>query len=740
MIQHLDEIKGSWLADIVINTQNISIVLNFETKPSKGINVDVQFEEQPTVSVEVKFCQIDSQNIFFVLEDLKWKVTLHLIDGVLKGTLDSEDQQIKLEFSQINKNLLESSLCSSDMELLQMQNTNALDYPYSVEDYFARPLSSGFQLSPNGKYLSYKEKDAEGKSHVYVKDLDNSNITKVIVEHQELIRGYGWISEERLVYIMDKSGDENYHIYAVNVDGSNPLDLTPYSKVKASILNLLKQDPDHIIISMNLDNAQVFEPYKLNIHSGQSSKLFTNNNVNNPIVDYDFDKDGNLKAYTQMLDGVKTQLFYKAEAQDDFALFHTIHWCDTFSIISFDYSSDNKDLAYVVTNLDSDKKQIALYDFSKKKVVRTVYSNPNYDVSIIGLSRLRNWEIDYLGYVGSKLIIEPVSQSYKQIHQDLQDHFKDYQYSIAAKTDQEDKYLVMVQSDKHYGSYYSYDRLTKKITLLYELMPQLKQNDMASMLPISFTTRDNIEIHGYITLPKEVLQGKKVPLIVNPHGGPQGIRDIWGFNPEAQLFASRGMATLQVNFRISGGYGKHFFTSGFKQIGRKIMDDLEDGVQYCIKQGWVDSQRIAIYGASHGGYATLMGLIKTPDLYSCGVDYVGVSNIFTFFESFPEYWKPYKEMVKQIWYDIDDPVEREIAKEVSPVFQLDKIKKPLFVVQGANDPRVKISESDQIVKALRDKGFEVPYMVKYDEGHGFAKEQNRIEFYKCMLGFFDKHL
>ena len=166
------------------------------------------------------------------------------------------------------------------------------------------------------------------------------------------------------------------------------------------------------------------------------------------------------------------------------------------------------------------------------------------------------------------------------------------------------------------------------------------------------------------------------------------------------------------------------------------MDDVEDGVKYAIEQGWVDKDKVAIYGGSHGGYATLMGLIKTPDLYACGVDYVGVSNIFTFFDSFPEYWKPYKEMVKQIWYDLDNPEEAKIAKEVSPVFQIDKIKKPLFVVQGANDPRVNINESDQIVKAMRAKGFEVPYLVKYDEGHGFGKEPNRIELYKSMLGFF----
>ena len=271
-------------------------------------------------------------------------------------------------------------------------------------------------------------------------------------------------------------------------------------------------------------------------------------------------------------------------------------------------------------------------------------------------------------------------------------------------------------------------------------MPQLKEQDMAEMKPISFKSRDGKTIHGYLTLPANYKKGNKVPVIVNPHGGPQGVRDNWGFNPEAQLFASRGYATLQVNFRISGGYGKEFMESGYGQIGRKCMDDVEDGLQYVINEGYVDKNKVAIYGASHGGYAVLRGMTKTPDLYTCGVDYVGVANLFTFMNSMPAYWKPYLKMIKTFWYDEEDPAQKAIMEEVSPINHIDKIKKPLFVVQGANDPRVNIDESDQIVEALRTKGIDVPYMVKYDEGHGFAKEANRIELYKAMMGFFAKNL
>jgi dipeptidyl aminopeptidase/acylaminoacyl peptidase len=402
-------------------------------------------------------------------------------------------------------------------------------------------------------------------------------------------------------------------------------------------------------------------------------------------------------------------------------------WDDTFSIISFDYATDNPHDAYVLSNIESDKTEIFLYDLAEDKVMESLFSNDDYDVSGVSLARNRNWEIDYFSYEGEKYHIIPQSRYYKRLHKKLEKEFKGYDFYLSAKTDDESRYLIYVTSDRLYGKYYSYDVAEDEIKLLFDLMPQLNEEDMAEMRPISFESRDGVTIHGYITLPKEAEEGQKVPLIVNPHGGPQGVRDSWGFNPEAQLFASRGYATLHVNFRISGGYGKEFFRSGFKQIGRKAMDDVEDGLQYVIDEGWVDESKVAIYGASHGGYAVLRGMTKTPDLYACGVDYVGVSNLFTFMETIPPYWAPYLPILKAVWYDPDVPEEKVIMEEVSPVFHIDKISKPLFVVQGANDPRVNIDESDQIVSALRERGLDVPYMVKYDEGHGFGKEENQMD-------------
>ena len=628
------------------------------------------------------------------------------------------------------------TLPSSKAALEKLVSYDKGTFKYKVEDYFARPKASVFKISPDGKYLSYKEKDQDRKNHVYVKDLKTGKITKAIVEKDDLIKAYGWLNKSRLFYTQDKGGNENIHLYAADVDGSNLKDLTPFEGITVGEITPVK-DTDFVVVTMNKNNKQIFEPFKINFVTGEMTQLYENKDVNSPIDGYIFDKDGNLRGYSILENGLTTKTYYKDLQTGKFNLLKSADWSDTFSIIRFNDNSKNKDEAYVVTNLDSDKARIVLYDLKKNAIIKEVYANSVFDVSSISVAgKNRNYELDYISYEGLKGETVPVSKFYKEIDDQLKAQFKDKEFGIVSSDDNNDKLLVVVGSDKLYGTYYEYDTKTKQTKLLYNLMPQLKEEDMAEMRPIEFKSRDGLTIRGYITLPKAALEGKKVPLIVNPHGGPQGIRDHWGFNPETQLFASRGYATLQVNFRISGGYGKEFQKAGYKQIGRKAMDDVEDGVKYAISQGWIDKDKIAIYGGSHGGYATLMGLIKTPDLYACGVDYVGVSNIFTFFDSFPEYWKPYKEMVKQIWYDLDNPEEAKIAKEVSPVFQIDKIKKPLFVVQGANDPRVNINESDQIVKAMRAKGFEVPYMVKYDEGHGFGKEPNRIELYQSMLGFF----
>ncbi|MDR1372150.1 MAG: S9 family peptidase [Dysgonamonadaceae bacterium] len=632
------------------------------------------------------------------------------------------------------------ALVTSDADLKTLEAFDNGNYKYRVEDYFERPKASYFQISPDGKYMSYMEKEDETtKRHIYVKNIATGKVKRIIEEKDELIRSYFWKNAERLLYMMDKGGNENYHIYAVNIDGTNNVDLTPFDNVKASVSTILKDQKDFIIVEMNKNNSQVFEPFKLNIVTGELTQLYENTDFENPISGYDFDKDGNLRAYSKMVNGTETELWYKNLKTNEFQLIYHGTWYESFGITGFDYSGKNPDYAYIVTNVDSDKSRIVLYDLQNKKIIQEIFSNLDYDVSCISRSRKRNYEIDCFGYEGERQVIVPQSNFYKDFMKHAAKLFGDRQIIIADNDDDENTFLVAVTSDKLYGTYYTFDNKTKKFTLLYNLMPQLKEEDMAEIHPIMFKSRDGLTIHGYITLPKEALENKKVPLIVNPHGGPQGVRDSWGFNPECQLFASRGYATLQVNFRISGGYGTQFLKGGFKQVGRKCMDDVEDGVKYVLENFNINKNKIAIYGGSHGGYATLMGMIKTPELYACGVDYVGVSNIFTFMKSIPDYWKPYLAMLKEIWYDTDIKEEKEIARQVSPVYQINKIQKPLFVIQGANDPRVNINESDQIVESLRSRGFDVPYMVRYNEGHGYAREENRMNLYKSMLGFFARN-
>ena len=633
-----------------------------------------------------------------------------------------------------------TNLPSTEHELITLANREKGLFKYSVEDYFKKPEQSSFQFSPDGNFFSFRQRDENGKSHVYVKNTETDKVNLAIEEGEDLIRGYGWANNSRLIYMKDKGGDENYHIYAADIDGKNSMDLTPFDGVKANFSNLLKDQKDYVIVDLNKNNPEIFEPYKLNIKTGKLIQLYKNEDASNPISSYTFDKDGNLKGYTQQEGATNYSFYYRLGEKEPFKKMLTTTWKDNFYIAGFDYASGSPHQAYVISNLESNTDELILFDFETNKEIKKVFSNPTFDVGGMSRSRLRNYEIDYFYFNGEKSTTIPVSDKYKKMHEKFQDQFGNKEFNISSATDKEDKYLIYVTSDKLYGKYFTYDVKENAFKEIMDLMPQLDEENMAEMRPLKFKSRDGLTIYAYLTLPNITLAGAKVPLIVNPHGGPYGPRDSWGFNPETQLFASRGYATLQINYRGSGGYGKEFYLAGNKQIGRKMLNDLEDGVAYVKTLGLIDNSKIAIYGASYGGLATLGSLVKTPDLYTCGVDYVGVSNLFTFFKSFPPYWKPYLGQVYEQWYDENSEEDQVIMKKVSPALNVDKMTKPLFVIQGANDPRVNIDESDQVVENLRKRGFDVPYMVKYDEGHGFGKEHNRIELYRSMMGFFAKHL
>jgi len=733
------DIEGNWNGELNIQGQEMAFIFHFITENNDYTGtIDIPAQGATGIPIEEIDLKGDELSLSLMQGAIIYEGTIE--SDLIKGVFKQNGQELTLDLKRGDmKKPGNIGLPSSNNELKALAAKETGQYKYKVKDYFAKPNSSSFKLSPNGRYMSFRKKDEKLKNHVFVKNIASGEEQRIIIEGEELIRGYGWANDDRLIYVMDKGGDEDYHLFAVNVDGSNQKELTPYEGVKVEIIEQLKEDKNHMIITMNKNNPQVFDPYKINIETGNIEQLYENEDIQNPIMNFVFDKNGTLRGYAKLKDGIKYELFYKMD-NNTFELIHETNWDESFDIQSFNYASDNKHEAYVVSNLETDKTEIFRYDLAKQKPIERLFSHDKYDVSGMGISRNRDWELDYFSYEGDRYHIVPISDFFKKLYNRLSEEFVGHDFYITDKTDDENQYLIYVTSDKLYGKYYSYDLIKDQITLLFDLMPQLDEDDMSIMQPIKFNSRDGLTIHGYITLPKSAKKGEKVPVVVNPHGGPQGVRDSWGFNPEAQLFASRGYATLHVNFRISGGYGKEFLRKGFKEIGRKAMNDVEDGLKYVIEQGWVDPEKVAIYGGSHGGYAVLRGLTKTPDLYTCGIDYVGVSNLYTFMESMPAYWKPYLEIIKAIWYDKDVKEEKKIMDEVSPAFHLDKITKPLFVVQGANDPRVNIDESDQIVSGLRAKGVNVPYMVKYDEGHGFGKEENRMDLYSAMMGFLAKNL
>ncbi len=605
-------------------------------------------------------------------------------------------------------------------------------YKYSVEDFFKEAEQSYFEISPDGKYFSYM-KPIDGRPNIFVEDIATKKTMQITNEKDDVIAFYTWANNNRIIYGKDKGGDENYQAYAVDADGKNPKALTPYEETKVGLISMLRSDDDHIIIELNKENPQIFEPYKLNLNTAELTKLADNKDPRNPISGWIADHEGNIKGGIQT-SGTTQHLLYKRDKNTAFRKVFSTTWKDSFEPLFCDF--ENSDIIYAISDIGRDKKAVVKYDLSKGKELEVLFQHPTYDANRLSYS-WKNKDLTFISYNSHKREYICANPEYRDLLDKLNQQFGDKNYYLYGRTKEEDKFLVYVNSDQIAGQYYLYDRNKDDISLLFDTRPHLKPEDMATMKPIRYKSRDGLTIHAFLTIPNGV-EAKNLEVVVNPHGGPYGPRDMWRFDGTSQLLASRGYAVFQINYRGSGGYGKDFFLAGSKQIGRKMLDDLEDGVKYLIDKGIAAPSNVGIYGGSYGGLATLGSLVKTPDMYRCGIDYVGVSNLFTFYKSFPPYWKPYLEQVYAQWYD--PKTDEAIMKDVSPALNADKITKPLFVVQGANDPRVKIGESDQIVENLRARGVDVPYLVKYDEGHGFSKEENRIEFFKAMLGFFAKHL
>lgn len=596
-----------------------------------------------------------------------------------------------------------------------------------LEDFFRNPDKSSYQISPDGTQLSFLS-PYQNRMNVFVQKLYTGVTERITSETKRDIAGCFWKGNHRIIYRKDFNGDENFHIVAVDWNGKNLRDLTPFPGVRAEIYDDLEEQENAIIIGLNQRNRQIFDVYRLDVFSGELKMVAENpGNIEGWLTDH----QGRVRVAVAY-DGTNNILLYRENENYSFQPVLTTSFQVTVNPLFFAW---NDRTVYAASNMNRDKTAIVELDPATGREISLIFEEPEVDVSNLHYSRKRK-VLTYIAYTTWKPKFKFLDSYTEQIFNKIRRHLPQDEIAMVDHSKNEDLYIVRQYSDRSRGSYYLYDTVRDQMTHLGVISPWLPEKLMGEMKPIVYLSRDGLLIHGYITLPRG--KGtKNLPVVVNPHGGPWS-RDNWGFNAEAQFLANRGFAVLQINFRGSTGYGRKFWEASFKQWGRKMQDDISDGVNWVIKQGIANPEQIAIYGGSYGGYAALAGLTFTPDLYACGVDYCGVSNLFTFMNTIPPYWKP---TLERFYVMVGNPEkDQELLRDASPVFHADKIQVPLLVVQGAQDPRVNINESDQIVEALRKRGVEVEYLIKENEGHGFHNEENRFDFYRAMEVFLKRNM
>ncbi len=604
-----------------------------------------------------------------------------------------------------------------------------------MRDFFKNPTEAGHSISPDGTKIALL-KPWESRLNIFLREIKSTDSLESGANDKQLtqikerdISRFFWKGNNTIIYSRDFGGDENYHLFSVNLKTGKTIDLTPYEKTRAMALHDLNDVSEtDIVLAHNHRDPKVFDVYRVNVNTGAIQLVEKNPGQ---ITGWVTDHTGQVRVALES-EGSSKNVLYRDSEKSKFKKLFTFTYKEEFEPVTF--SGDNKNIL-AISNMGRDKSALVEYNPRINKEARIIYQHPDVDVSSLHFSDKR------------KILIGAVFETWKtdiaffdpymeKIYNRAKALVGNYEILNMTSDKNEEKFIVRTYSDKSRGQIYYFDSKKDEFKKIATIAPWIPEEEMSEMKPISYKSRDGFIIHGYLTLPKGD-KNKKWPLVVNPHGGPWA-RDVWGFNSQVQFLANRGYAVFQMNFRGSTGYGKRFLEASYKQWGKKMLDDVTDGVNWLIEQGYANKKKICIYGGSYGGYKTLAALAFTPDMYACGVDYVGVSNLLTFMKTIPPYWSTELERMYEMVGDPEKDKEQMMA--VSPALHADKIKAPLLVVQGAKDPRVNKAESDQMVEALRKRGIEVPYLVKENEGHGFRNEENRFEFYDTMERFLSKHI
>jgi dipeptidyl aminopeptidase/acylaminoacyl peptidase len=607
--------------------------------------------------------------------------------------------------------------------------------------FFGDPEISGGQLSPDGQYLSFM-RPYNGTRNLWVKTraADFDEAVPVTDRTDRPIPGYFWSRDGKyLLFVMDQGGDENYNIYALNPAEARPgvipqaRNITDMEGVRAMIFHIAHNDPDMLFVGLNSRDAAWHDLYSLRISTGELTLLRENTNRYTSWV---FDWEDRLRLASRSKENGDNELWRMDQDGGEELIYE---WGLMESAYPAGFHKDNE-MIYLVTNKgkDRDKSKLFLMDIYKSEIT-LLEKDPEGRVDFGGLwqsERTREVIATFYNFDRTRAYFH--DKNFEDHYNYLKSKLGDAEVSFSSGTSDESVFMVVAYSDVKPSSVYIYDMGTRSLTYQYTPRGGLPEEHMSNMIPVRYPSSDGLEIPAYLTLPKN-MGDKKLPLVVFPHGGPWA-RDYWGFSTYTQFLANRGYAVLQPNFRGSTGFGKSFIDAGNQQWGELMQDDITWGVKYLVEKGIVDPSRVAIFGISYGGYATLAGLAFTPDVYAAGVSFVGPSNLITLLNSIPPYWEAARKMFHERMGDPSTPEGEKRLKRQSPLFSAGQIVAPLLVVQGQNDPRVIKAESDQIVVAMRDRGLPVQYINAPDEGHGFARPENNMAFIAAMERFLAQHI